>query len=561
MGPFRMLSSDADALIVRNPVYLSEEGKPDEFWGFANVALELNAFLSETELHRLEEEGYSYTLSADGASEYEDIIADTNDTISSNPVVSSEASGGRNWSLSVWPKTGWYSERALGRYVFMCSLISLLAAAVTGLLVTGSSAKKSSLALEKELDETKESLAAAEKSGSFRMDFVKRACEEMLTPAGAIRNLSLFAKEDVDNKEQVLNDIERIEQSNGYVLSLIQNISDVSLFEGGTVALNEEPYPFGDFEKYVTMILKENCEGRNQMFEVISQEGDDLPVVMCDRARLNEIVLNLVRNASSYTESGGKVVYRSLSREDEDGTVLCGFSIEDNGIGMSKEFQKRMFDQYARELENPLRPSEVPGTGIGLYIVRTLLDAMGGRIQVESEQGEGTKIFVTIPMKKAEQIDLHMHSASYLREREKAGSELRVLLAEDNEINREITVRIFEGLGLFTDEAVNGEEAVQRFKESVDGTYMAVFLDINMPVMDGYEAARAIRLLNRRDAHQVPLIALTGDESSTAKEKAAAAGMEYFINKPIDIANVTEVVENLRSAHTIYLSGGKEASE
>jgi len=557
MGPYTLWGGEKKGLIIRNPVYLENEAGRDRLWGFANIVLSLDEFLESAEVSRLTEEGYSYMIRATGTGTYDDTIADTGDVTEDDAAVHAEEAGGRTWTIYVRPSQGWFTGSALAGIIVPAVLLSVLAGIFASLCVRLAELKKQSETLQTEAAATAAELEEEKLSGRFRMDFIRRLSEEMKSPAGAINNLVIFSREDADDREMLIADLDKIDTSNRYLTSLIQNISDINELGGGSIDLVLQPYQYEDHRRYVEMILKENCNARNQSYEIVERE-EEKPAVICDRARINEVILNLVRNASAYTESGGRIIYRSDLRPGDDDTILYTFSVEDNGIGMSKDFQKHMFEEFTRETDNPLRPDEMTGTGIGLYVVKALLDAMGGRIQVESSPGEGTKVFVSIPLKRADETDIHMTSAAYLRSQESQVKDCRVLLAEDNEINRQISVRIFEGLGIAADEAVNGEEAVMRLREAPEGTYLAVFLDLSMPVMDGYETARAIRLLQRMDARKIPLIALTSDESSAARTKAKEAGMTYFLNKPVNILSVTEIIESLRSGCTGFLLKGQQ---
>ena len=251
-----------------------------------------------------------------------------------------------------------------------------------------------------------------------------------------------------------------------------------------------------------------------------------------DHNRLGQIQLNLVKNAVRYTGRGGRVIFDMNVEPDQHGGACVIFKVCDNGIGMSKEFQKRMFEPFTEERNNPNRTSDMEGTGLGLSIVKRNVDLMGGTIDVKSDIGKGTSITVRIP---AEKRDLGMpdghEQKSVARENGLRG---RVLLAEDNEINRAIITRTLESYGVSAAVARNGREAVHMLESSSPGTYKAILMDIMMPVMDGFEATRRISTGVHPEGKSVPIIALTADAMMTAAKTGRKAGMNRYLTKPVD---------------------------
>ena len=379
-----------------------------------------------------------------------------------------------------------------------------------------------------------EALAAAEKANSAKTEFLSRISHDIRTPISAITNMTAFAKEDVDDRDKLLHDLSRIEASNTFLLSLINDVLDISKIDSGKIELHPEPYPYDEYIACIRSIFEPLCQEHGQTFRILDSGGASGHGVLVDRIRYNQIALNLLSNAVKYTPAGGTITYASHAEKRDDGMIRCSFEISDTGIGMSEEFQKSMFEPFTQEYDNPERQKLSSGTGLGLSIVKRLVDLMGGSIAVKSALGKGTRITVafTLPAAAPEQPAAAGAAAGPGAADERLSG--RVLLAEDNAINTEIAVRILDSLGIQADRAENGRQAAELFRASQPEQYRAVLMDIQMPVMNGYEATRAIRALDRPDAKTVPILAMTADAFEESVRAAAAAGMNGYITKPIE---------------------------
>jgi len=388
-----------------------------------------------------------------------------------------------------------------------------------------------------------EALAAAERANNAKTEFISRISHDIRTPISAITNMTAFAREDAGDREKLLHDLSRIEASNTFLLSLINDVLDISKIDSGKIELHPEPYPFREFIDSIRSIFEPLCAQNGQTFRLLCGEYPAGCGVVVDRIRYNQIALNLLSNAVKYTPAGGTVTYSSHSRRLPGGMIGCEYEISDTGIGMSSSFQKTMYEPFSQEHDNPERQKLTGGTGLGLSIVKRLVDLMGGSITVESELGKGTRVAVRFVLPEAEpEQPAAAHAAA-----EEAGPGTlsgRVLLVEDNAINTEIAVRILGTLGVQTDHAENGRQAVERFRASEPGEYRAVLMDIQMPVMDGYSATRAIRSLDRADAKTVPVIAMTADAFEQSVREAKAAGMDGYVTKPIDPARLAQTLRD-----------------
>jgi|GEM_PF-2478526 len=396
-------------------------------------------------------------------------------------------------------------------------------------------------AYEEEQERTQQlqtALRAAEAASSAKSDFVSRISHDIRTPISAITSMTDFAFEDMDNPEKLRDDLEKIKTSNSFLLSLINDILDISKIDRGQIELHPEPYPPSECVQNIRNIFEAVCREKNLNFEMDLDEGSAVPLV--DKVRINQIILNLISNAIKYTHEGGSVKARLSNSRNAAGTLECCFEVKDSGIGMSAGFQKIMFEPFTQDEENPERIKLAGGTGLGLAIVKKLVDMMGGTIQIESRMGEGTDISVKL-------FAPEYHGDRKNSGRRKDSLEIeklsgRVLIAEDNDINAQIAIRLLEHIGLKSVRAVNGREALEQFEASAAGSYCCILMDLRMPVMNGYEAAGAIRLLERPDAKTIPIIALTADAIIKEDGKIDLDGMNAYLTKPIDVEQLYRTI-------------------
>ena len=379
------------------------------------------------------------------------------------------------------------------------------------------------------LQEMRRALMEAEQAANSKMDFISRISHDIRTPLSAITSMTNFAFEDIDDREKLRSDLEKVSSSNHFLMSLINDVLDVSKIDSGRIELVPEVLTSKEFFNDIKNVFVPLCEQKGVAFETMQDLEAD--AILVDKVRFNQIFLNIISNAYKYTPAGGTVQFSVEGRMIPDGEEqLLRLTVRDNGIGMGEEFQKKMFVPFTQDLANPERQKLKTGTGLGMYIVKKLVTLMNGTILVDSAIGKGTTMTVTIPVPVVKEADISKEVPIALRKKLSG----RVLLAEDNEINQEIALRTLNGMGLDADVAENGAIAVQMFEETPPGTYIAILMDIQMPVLTGYEAAEAIRLLERSDAKTIPIIALTANAFSEAVKHSREAGMNGHITKPIN---------------------------
>lgn len=405
-------------------------------------------------------------------------------------------------------------------------------------LLTGSDVTKSVAAEQERSRRIEEALAAARQANNAKLDFISRISHDIRTPLSAVKSMTEFALRDMDDKEKLRHDLGNIESAGKFLNSLINDILDISKIDSGQIEIHPEPYPYSSYKDELHAIVYAEAEKRG--INVVYNSSCEELSIMTDPVRWRQITLNIVMNALKYTPAGGTVKISDGHSPAGDGYVLCYLIVEDNGIGMSEEYKKHLFEPFRQDDENPERRKLAGGTGLGMYIVKRLTELLGGNISVESTLGKGTK--VTIYMKTQLADDTSSKTDSEREESNSSRLSGRVLLAEDNEINTEIALRLLKEIGLEADHAEDGSKAVDMFENAPEGYYRAVLMDIQMPLLNGYQAAEKIREMRRSDSKSIPIIAMTADAFESAKRMAEKAGFNEYLTKPLDMQRVKEVL-------------------
>lgn len=383
-------------------------------------------------------------------------------------------------------------------------------------------------------------LDAAERANAAKSDFLSRMSHDIRTPLNGIIGMT-YLTEELELPEKAQENLRKIDMSSKFLLSLINDILDLTKAENDKVELRPEPYSPQEFYDYVDSVFRPLCQEKNQTFIVDAQPPTEV-VPMFDKLHINQVLFNLLSNAVKYTPEGGTITYRArFSVPDENGKLFTEFEISDNGRGMSREFQQHLFEPFSQEQRQDA--SDARGSGLGLAIVKRLLDLMGGTITVRSEPNMGSSFTVNMTI---DSIPLEAYAGTAAEKDTGAGAEdlagRRVLLCEDHPLNQEIARSLLENRRMDVTIAEDGKAGVELFRRSPPGSFSAILMDIRMPVMDGYEAARAIRALNRPDAGTVPIIAMTADAFTDDVQKCLDAGMNGHIAKPIEPARLYQTL-------------------
>ena len=414
-----------------------------------------------------------------------------------------------------------------------------------------------------------DALEQARHAADAKSSFLSNMSHDIRTPMNAIMGFAGIASEHLDDPDKVRACLDKIIVSSNHLLQLINNVLDMSRIESGRMVLEESWVNIREIVHEVSDFMKPEILAREHEYEF--RVGENIPnYVLCDRLRVTQLLLNILSNAVKYTPKQGRIrlsVAEGIGAPQ--GYFALEFVISDTGIGMSRDFQTRLFEPFERE--NNSTVSKVMGSGLGMSICKGIVDSMGGTLTVDSQQGRGSVITVNLAMKyrnedeetaeiaAAESADngrqaVTSRSAIFYDAADtgivKDKDKIRILVVEDNELNREIAKELLEDIGYLVETAEDGESAVLKIRRSDRDYYDAVLMDIQMPGIDGYEAARNIRRLFDWEHAQIPIIAMTANAFEDDMEKARGAGMNAYIAKPVDPEAVKKILEQVLANRT-----------
>ena len=382
-----------------------------------------------------------------------------------------------------------------------------------------------------------DALSTAKQSTKAQTTFFSNMSHDMRTPLNAIIGFAALAQQEPEDCAKHQDYLQKIEFSAKQLLSLINDILEMSKMEAGQTSLDNKPFGLRAFIDETTAHFHVQAAQQKKLFSVQTEFHDD--TVKGDSFKLGQILNNLLSNAFKYSDAGADIRLEVRQQEYQNRSRFL-FTVSDSGIGMSQEFLEHIFEPYARETH--FTAKSTVGTGLGMAIVKNLVQQMSGEIHVESELGKGTSFYVTLPL----ETNVRLSPPETREETDKTPADLsgrRILIAEDNELNMEIAVELLSMHGVEVLQAWNGREAVQIFTAAAPYSIDAILMDMQMPVMDGCEAARAIRALDKPDAATVPIIAVTANAFTEDMDKTAAAGMNGHIPKPIDFTLLHKTLE------------------
>ena len=382
----------------------------------------------------------------------------------------------------------------------------------------------------------------AEKANEAKSIFLFNMSHDIRTPMNAIVGYSQLMKKELINPKLVHYQ-EMIEQSSQLLLSIINNVLDMARVESGKMELDENYEVVGNITQLVCGAFAAEASKKNiELNKIVNVEHKH---IITDSTKMQEILSNLISNAIKYTSAGGKVTIDTRELPyDKEGYTLIQTKVSDTGIGMSEEFLPSLFELFTRERNTTL--SKIPGTGLGMAIVKNLVDLMDGSIEVESELGEGSTFTITIPHKIADKDYTNRNiESSNVSDIDFKGK--RILLAEDNELNAEITTTILSEMGFEVKAVEDGILCVNEIQHQLANTYDLILMDIQMPNMDGYKATHCIRHLSQPEKANIPIIAMSANAFEEDKKKAFDVKMNDYITKPIDFQKMEEVLKHILS--------------
>ena len=525
-GPYQLKQGGKGALLF-NPVYKDNNSDHGEFWGFVILVIDWDRFIGEINLDYLSNADFCYRIwTYDRGSSDKIILAESQDDMPDNILTVECTVPNNTWYFDIIPSRGWIPRL----YQIMCIVISyIFSLLIATVFYLTSSKKHRERQYEAELEKSAEQ---AKNANEAKTRFLFNMSHDIRTPMNAIVGFSGLLEKNLQNEKKAKEYLGKIQSSSNLLLRIINQVLEMARIESGTAVLQLKAEDMDALFHRVNTVFEEDVRKKNLQYHTVLDVRHHYAV--CDETKLQEIMLNIISNAIKYTPEGHSIhveIHESVS--ENPSKVRYIFSCEDTGIGMSEEYLPHIYEEFSRE--HTTTENKVPGTGLGLPIIKSMIELMGGSIQVESRLGIGTKFTVELSFDIASKEEVYGSQDTIKSSAIHTIKGKRILLVEDNELNAEIAKTVLEDVGALITRAENGQQAVELFKEKPAGTFDAILMDLMMPVMDGYTATRKIRSLEHSDAKTIPIIAMTANAFQEDAEKCIAVGMNAHLAKPLDI--------------------------
>lgn len=531
-GPYELKQGGLGALLF-DPIYTKDSKGKKKFWGFSILVINWDKFIEEVKIDRLSDVSYCYQIWKQKHSANEkSIIAHGKEKLPKNALKVTCIVPNDTWYFEIAPQKGWITTTQK----FITFLISFLLGILAMITCWQLEIKR-----YKEIQYSEKIRKSAEEAriaNEAKTRFLFNMSHDIRTPMNAIVGFSNLLEKNIKNEEKSREYIKKIQSSGNILLTIINQIIEMTRIESGKTTLNTE-----------LMNIREAVDSMNTVFEPIVYEKDlnyncNIHIkhddILCDKTKIEEIVLNIVGNSMKYTRQYGNI---TLSIEEgsseKEGTACYSIIVEDNGIGMSKDYLPHIFEEFSRE--HTTTEIKVAGTGLGLPIVKSLVELMGGTIEVESKVDVRTKfvIHLSFQLPTTEQLSMKQETKKQGIPEKLKGK--RILLAEDNLLNAEIAVTILTEYGIQVKHVEDGIMCIAELQKKPDQYYDAVLMDVQMPNMDGYSATKIIRTLKGAKA-QIPIIVITANVYEEDKKQAYEAGMNGFIAKPFEVDKILKTL-------------------
>ena len=534
-GPYELNQGGLGSLLFE-PIYITDKSGEKSFWGFSILVLDWNRFLEELELDKLTDASYCYQMwKKDGNSGKKTIIAQGGDAIHKGAVQISCKVPNDTWYFEIIPHTGWVTVKQQALVFLVAVSIAVLATAICYLMLHRKQREKLYT------EEIRKSAEKARKANEAKTRFLFNMSHDIRTPMNAIVGFSGLLEKSIHDEKKSLDYIKKIRVSSDILLTIINQVLEMARIESGKITLNPESVNIREMVEAMNTVFESSLTKKSLEYQCSLNVVHDQ--ILCDKTKMEEIILNVVSNSIKYTNPHGKITVSidELDSEDEK-NANYKVVVEDNGIGMSQDYLPHIFEEFSRE--HTSTETRVAGTGLGLPIVKSLVDRMGGTIEVESEEGKGTRFIMKFyfPVSLENQV----------REKEKQNipditeklEGKRILLAEDNELNAEIAETVLEETGIKVKHVEDGIQCIEELKKMPEKYYDVILMDVQMPNMDGYTATQRIRDLDDSRA-EIPIIAMTANAYDEDRRKAQEAGMDSFLAKPLDVDEMMRLLAQI----------------
>ena len=527
-GPFPLVQGGVGALLL-DPIFKHNSKGEYGFWGFAVVVIDWEAFVKEVNLQHLDKSGYHYSIwHRDPYTGAKASIAASDHLVSADAIQVSCPMPNDFWYVDIEVDGGWISPVVQDAYLVLAIIISLLLTIGYWQFATGR------LNEQKHKQQLEAALAKANVANEAKTRFLFSMSHDIRTPMNAILGFTDIARDSKD-MGQIQDCLGKISLAGNLLLKLINEVLNISRIESGTLQPVLEKVDLQHFARELEMLFKQSMEDKKLSFSVSCAVKNRF--VEADSQHMQAICVNLIANAQKFTDAGGSVTVKLEQLETQAETAVYRIKVSDTGIGMSDEFQKVQYQLFERERTSTVTRTE--GTGLGLAIVKRLVDMLKGRIECESQVGKGTTytLYFTLKLLPDEAVQA-AGDKKQLSAQDLVGKE--ILIVEDNELNMEIAQIVLRKAGLVVDTAENGREAVAKAQAK---RYDMILMDIQMPVMNGYEATRAIRQLADKRLASVPIIAMTANAFQEDKAKALSEGMDGHVAKPLKVEVLLQAMQ------------------
>ena len=532
-GPYQLKQGGSGALLFK-PVYQNDDSGKSSFWGFVLQVIDWDCFMSDINLKSLSEADFSYKIwSYDRSSEDKNILAQSQEDMPEDCLTIECEIPNNTWYFDIAPSNGWIPVSYWLLAIAASYIFSLLVATIY-YQISGKKHREKQYAAD-----LKKAAELAKSANEAKTRFLFNMSHDIRTPMNAIIGFSGLLEKNLQNEEKAKEYLGKICSSGNLLMTIINQILEIVRIESGTIALQLKAEDINAVFHTVNTVFEEDIRKKNLQYSA------DLDVyhtfIFCDRVKLQEIMLNIISNAIKYTSDGHAVHVKIYEKDSENPRkARFIFTCEDTGIGMSEEYLPHIFEEFSRE--HTTTENKVAGTGLGLPIVKSMIELMGGSIQVESTQGVGTKFTVDISFDTASEADVYRNQISEQPDILEKLEGKRILLAEDNDLNAEIAIELLAEQKIITDRAEDGAECLDKLEKAVAGYYDMILMDIQMPVMDGYDAAARIRRMKDEKKASIPIVAMTANAFAEDRQKAISMGMNDHVAKPIDMNVLLPVI-------------------
>ena len=537
-GPYELKQGGKGTQLF-NPVYQKDASGNENFWGFVALIIDWDRFIEQIGLDKLNDASYSYEIwKNEGNTSNRVVLAKSGNDLSKNCLTVECDIPNCTWYFDIEPEGGWIPWTQWVATAILSYLLSLMVATLFYLY----SSKK--YQQEQYAIQLEKSAEQARNANEAKTRFLFNMSHDIRTPMNAIIGFSDLLEKNLDDRVKAKGYLKKIQSSSNLLLTIINQVLEMARIESGKAVLTLEPCNLSALFHSVNLVFEEDVKKKGIHFYV--KTNVEHKYAYCDQTKLQEIYLNIVSNAIKYTPQDHAITINIQEVPSmQENLARYIFICEDTGYGMSEDFVPHIFEEFSRE--HTTTENKIIGTGLGLSIVKSMIDLMGGTIQVESHEGKGTKFTVDVSLEIASSEDVNETENVSNEININEGNHKRILLAEDNDLNAEIACEILKSEGYLVEHASHGQQCVEMLQEAEDGYYDLILMDIQMPFMDGYEACKEIRKMKDTQKANIPIIAMTANAFEEDKQMAIKAGMNDHVPKPMDMRVLSPVLQKYLS--------------